>query len=184
MKVTHMVRVKFSIGSYTDTVECDVVPMSVCHLLLGRPWQFDRDVCHNGKTNTYELHWQGKKKVIRPMSPLDIVKESRKKSEVHLEQIQRRREPTLEVPDSFSESAAAHITASLAAAPALARTIPPNLGDADGLATAMTAMTAVPPILGDADGPFAGTAMTAIPPTLGDGDVMRVLPWGWHDLHG
>ena len=35
MKVTNMVRVKFSIGSYTDTVECDVVPMSVCHLLLG-----------------------------------------------------------------------------------------------------------------------------------------------------
>ena len=108
--------------------------------------------------------------MIRPMSPLDIVKESRKKSEVHLEQIQRRREPTLEVPDSFSESAAAHITASLAAAPALARTIPPNLGDADGLATAMTAMTAVPPILGDADGPFDGAAMISIPSTLDDAD--------------
>ena len=25
--------------------------MSVCHLLLGRPWQFDRGVIHNGCTN-------------------------------------------------------------------------------------------------------------------------------------
>jgi hypothetical protein len=29
-----------------------VVPMNVCHLLLDRPWQYDRDVCHNGKANT------------------------------------------------------------------------------------------------------------------------------------
>ena len=41
MKVSYMVRVEFQIGPYKDTVECDVVPMSVCHLLLGRPWQFD-----------------------------------------------------------------------------------------------------------------------------------------------
>jgi len=28
------------IGEYVDTVECDVAPMSVCHLLLGKPWQY------------------------------------------------------------------------------------------------------------------------------------------------
>jgi hypothetical protein len=27
--------------------------MTVCHLLLGRPWQYDRDVRHNGKANTH-----------------------------------------------------------------------------------------------------------------------------------
>lgn len=27
--------------------------MDACHLLLGRPWEFDRDVLHKGKANTY-----------------------------------------------------------------------------------------------------------------------------------
>ena len=44
MKVNHMVQVEFQIGPYKDILEFDVVPMTVCHLLLGRLWQFDRDV--------------------------------------------------------------------------------------------------------------------------------------------
>jgi hypothetical protein len=44
MKVSHMVRVDFEIGLYKDSIEFDVVPMMVCHLLLGRLWQFDRNV--------------------------------------------------------------------------------------------------------------------------------------------
>jgi hypothetical protein len=44
MKITNTVRVYISIGKYRDTMECDVVPMTVCHLLLGCPWQYDRDV--------------------------------------------------------------------------------------------------------------------------------------------
>ena len=31
----------FRIGKYEDKVLCDVVPMHVGHLLLGRPSQFD-----------------------------------------------------------------------------------------------------------------------------------------------
>jgi len=31
-----------SSGSYKDEVLCDVVPMEVTHVLLGRPWQFDK----------------------------------------------------------------------------------------------------------------------------------------------
>jgi hypothetical protein len=38
VKVTHMVRVHFSIGMYSDYADCDVVPMEACSLLLGRPW--------------------------------------------------------------------------------------------------------------------------------------------------
>jgi hypothetical protein len=41
-KVTKLVRINFAIGSYHDVVECDVVPMQACHILLGRLWQFDR----------------------------------------------------------------------------------------------------------------------------------------------
>jgi len=38
LKITHRARVKFSVGNYVDSVDCNVVPMSACHLLLGRPW--------------------------------------------------------------------------------------------------------------------------------------------------
>jgi hypothetical protein len=38
LKITHKARVKFAIGNYMDTIDCDVVAVSACHLLLGRPW--------------------------------------------------------------------------------------------------------------------------------------------------
>ena len=63
----------FKIGAYEDTLECDVVPMSVCYLLLGRPWQFDRGVIHNGWTNQYSFKMKGKEYVLRPMSPSQVI---------------------------------------------------------------------------------------------------------------
>jgi len=42
----------FSIGKYSNQILCDVVPMEASHVLLERPWQFDRDVHHDGHTNT------------------------------------------------------------------------------------------------------------------------------------
>jgi hypothetical protein len=42
VKVTKQVVVPFSIGKYVDEVLCDVVPMQASHILLGRPWQYDR----------------------------------------------------------------------------------------------------------------------------------------------
>ncbi|XP_013624327.1 PREDICTED: uncharacterized protein LOC106330402 [Brassica oleracea var. oleracea] len=53
--VSKQVLVSFSIGTYKDPVTCDVIPMDACHLLLGRPWQFDRDATHRGKANTYSF---------------------------------------------------------------------------------------------------------------------------------
>ena len=47
--------VKFKIGSYQDEVLCDVIPMDICHMLLGSSWQFDRHVVHDGCANTYSL---------------------------------------------------------------------------------------------------------------------------------
>jgi hypothetical protein len=85
MKVSNMVQVDFEIGPYKDSIEFDVVPMMVCHLLLGRPWQFDRNVLHNGRTKTYHLEFKGRKINLQPMSPQHIVNESRQKTEVNLE---------------------------------------------------------------------------------------------------
>jgi hypothetical protein len=36
-KVTQTSRVSFSIGSYPNSIDCDVVPMQACSILLGRP---------------------------------------------------------------------------------------------------------------------------------------------------
>jgi hypothetical protein len=46
--VSQQCRVEFKIGGYRDEILCDVIPMDVCHILLGRPWQFDRKIIHDG----------------------------------------------------------------------------------------------------------------------------------------
>jgi len=51
LAINHQVKVRFSIEKYEDSVLCDVVPMEACHILLGRPWQFDKKTMHNGLTN-------------------------------------------------------------------------------------------------------------------------------------
>ncbi|KAL4284496.1 hypothetical protein GQ457_16G022130 [Hibiscus cannabinus] len=51
IKVTKQALIAFSVGKYCDEVFCDMVPMKAGHLLLGRPWQFDRRVMHDGYTN-------------------------------------------------------------------------------------------------------------------------------------
>ncbi|XP_051149220.1 uncharacterized protein LOC127263941 [Andrographis paniculata] len=43
LRVNKQVEVTFRIRGYMDQVVCDVVPMQACHILLGRPWQFDRN---------------------------------------------------------------------------------------------------------------------------------------------
>jgi Reverse transcriptase (RNA-dependent DNA polymerase)/RNase H-like domain found in reverse transcriptase len=59
--------VNFSIGEkYRDEVWCDVVPMDACHLLLGRPWQFDRKVHYDGFKNTYSFELNDVKITLSP----------------------------------------------------------------------------------------------------------------------
>jgi hypothetical protein len=69
IKIGYKVKFPFKIGEYVDTVECDVAPMSVCHMLLGRPWQYDRYSQHCGRTNQYTLDLKGRKFVLKPMTP-------------------------------------------------------------------------------------------------------------------
>jgi hypothetical protein len=47
--VTKQCLVEFNIGGYRDEILCDVIPMDVCHISLGRPWQFDINAIHDGK---------------------------------------------------------------------------------------------------------------------------------------
>jgi hypothetical protein len=195
MKITNTVRVDFSISNYTNTVECDVVPMTMCHLLLGRPWQYDRDVRHNGKASTHQLHWKGKDIIFHPMTPQAIANESGKKTVVWSEQGEPRREPSLAVYDPFSASATTHFSACFLASPVLARacsaspdapcmltlTMAPAAPVVPATPATAAAPVAVgvpctpcgtfPPLHGDADGPASpATVMTADPLLVGDVD--------------
>jgi hypothetical protein len=72
-KVIHTCRVSFSIGSYASSVDCDVVPMEACSILLGHPWEFDNDATHHGQSNTYTFMHKGKKITLLPLIPAEIV---------------------------------------------------------------------------------------------------------------
>nr|GEU53206.1 hypothetical protein [Tanacetum cinerariifolium] len=62
----------FSIGNkYTDEVWCEVIPMDACHLLLGRPWQYDRRTKHDGFRNTYSFKKDGIHIVLAPLDSRD-----------------------------------------------------------------------------------------------------------------
>jgi hypothetical protein len=60
VNVTKQCLVEFKIGGYKDEILCDVIPMDVCHLLLGRLWKYDRNVVHDGRKNTYTLEKNGR----------------------------------------------------------------------------------------------------------------------------
>jgi len=75
VKVTKQALISFPIRKkYRDNVLCDVVPRSACHILLGRPWQFDRHVMHDGFNNTYSLIIDKEKIVLNPLPPNQVHK--------------------------------------------------------------------------------------------------------------
>ncbi|KAJ0453140.1 putative nucleotidyltransferase, Ribonuclease H [Helianthus annuus] len=72
VKVTQRCLVQFSIGNkYTDEIWCEVVPMDACHLLLGRPWLYDRRAKHDGFRNTYMFKKDGLHITLAPLNPRD-----------------------------------------------------------------------------------------------------------------
>ncbi|KAE8712253.1 hypothetical protein F3Y22_tig00110258pilonHSYRG00021 [Hibiscus syriacus] len=75
LEVTKQVVIPFSIGKYQDEVLCDVVPMDVGNILLGRPWQFDRRAIHDGFTNRFFITHKGKKFTLTPLSPSQVNEE-------------------------------------------------------------------------------------------------------------
>ena len=54
IRVGEQCKVPFSIVNYPDEVICDVVEgLDVCHVILGRLWQFDVNSRNEGITNVY-----------------------------------------------------------------------------------------------------------------------------------
>jgi hypothetical protein len=69
IKVHKRCLVPFYIAKYEDEVWCHVIPMTACHVLLGRPWLYDRDVQHQGKANTYLLKRDNCTYTLLPLAP-------------------------------------------------------------------------------------------------------------------
>ncbi|XP_049345418.1 uncharacterized protein LOC125809929 [Solanum verrucosum] len=82
MKVLKQASILFSVGKYIEELVCDVVPMLACHLLLGRPWQFDRNVVHQGRSNKYTFVIEGKKYVLASLTPYQVSEDYRAMKEL------------------------------------------------------------------------------------------------------
>ena len=72
VKVNKQVLVSFSSGRYKDEVLCDVVPMHAGHILLGRPWQFDRKAIHDGFKNRHSFVKDNKSITLVPLTPRQV----------------------------------------------------------------------------------------------------------------
>jgi hypothetical protein len=72
VNVTKQCLVEFKIGGYNENILCDVIPMDVCHLLLGRPWKYDRNVIHDGRKNTYTLEKNGRTHMLFPIKDKEV----------------------------------------------------------------------------------------------------------------
>jgi hypothetical protein len=72
VNVTKQCLVEFKIGGYKDEILCDVIPMDVSHLLLGRPWQYDKNIVHDGRKNTYTLENNGRTHMLLPINDKEV----------------------------------------------------------------------------------------------------------------
>ena len=61
--------VSIQMGDYKDEIYCDVLPMDVAHVLLGRPWLYDLNVTNFGKDNIYSFKYKGKNIILRLGKP-------------------------------------------------------------------------------------------------------------------
>jgi hypothetical protein len=74
--VSRQCKVEFKIGGYRDEILCDVIPMDVFHVLLGRPWKYDINVVHDGRENTYTLENNGCKHMLLPIEDKGVKEEA------------------------------------------------------------------------------------------------------------
>ncbi|KAJ9537524.1 hypothetical protein OSB04_030257 [Centaurea solstitialis] len=78
VRVTQTCKVPLSIGKhYKADVLCDVLEMDACHILLGRPWQFDHDVTYRGRDNIMFFRWGDRKIAMAPVAQFDRAPEKK-----------------------------------------------------------------------------------------------------------
>lgn len=70
LRVKKQALVTFELGNYKDDIWCDIIPMTACSILLGRPWQYDRYVMHDGRRNIYSVVIGNKRIGLKPLPPI------------------------------------------------------------------------------------------------------------------
>lgn len=75
--------------------------MHTGHILLGRPWQFDRKVTHDGYKNCYWFIMNNRTVVLTPLKPLQayedqikIVRKCKMREEQKCEQVEKKKKET------------------------------------------------------------------------------------------
>ncbi|XP_071924849.1 uncharacterized protein [Coffea arabica] len=97
IRVFRQVKVPFRIGKYEDEITCDVVPMQASHLILGRPWQYDRDVEFKGRANKYVFTHCNRKVTLVPFTQKQVYEDQmRLQKEYELELERKKREKSKE----------------------------------------------------------------------------------------
>ncbi|XP_070028896.1 uncharacterized protein [Nicotiana sylvestris] len=82
LKVNKRCMIFLNIGRYVDDVLCDVVLIQACHILLGCPWQYDRNTFHDGRKNRYSLELNGKKYTLASLSPSQVFENQKRLREI------------------------------------------------------------------------------------------------------
>ena len=66
LPVTHQCAIPMKVSTYEDTVTCDVLPMRIGTIILGRPWLFDHNVRLEGRANTVSFMFRGRQLLWYP----------------------------------------------------------------------------------------------------------------------
>jgi hypothetical protein len=60
-KKKNIAKSHLKLAKLKETVMCDVVPLKLCYILLGRTWIWDDDAYHVVRANTYSFVDRNKK---------------------------------------------------------------------------------------------------------------------------
>ena len=72
MKVSRQVKVLLTVRRYQDEITCDIFPLEASHILLGRPWQYDKRAVHDGFTNKHTFTHKEKHTTLVPLTPQEV----------------------------------------------------------------------------------------------------------------
>eukprot|EP00257_Ricinus_communis_P028272 XP_025015686.1 uncharacterized protein LOC107262435 isoform X1 [Ricinus communis] len=123
--VTRQCHITFSIGTYVDTVTCDVVMMDATHLLLGRPWQYEKKTVDDGFFNTYTFQHKGHRVTLLFMTPQEIIHDHMERDYIKaLEQTKEAIKPMATTGPKYSPNLKASTKAEHSTGPATLQVVP------------------------------------------------------------
>lgn len=56
----------------------DVIPMQDCHIMLGHPWQFNKNEIHDSRKNDASFELNNRKYILAPLTPSQIYEDQKR----------------------------------------------------------------------------------------------------------